>query len=50
MKFLKKLRKRRQSWRFAKNHPDLVERRGFLTEAIKQGVENPVGRARRRKP
>ncbi len=40
MKFLKKLRKRWQSWRFAKNHPDLVKRRGFLTEAIKPGVEN----------
>ncbi|MDD6910763.1 hypothetical protein [Actinobacillus minor] len=47
---MKKLRKRWQSWRFAKNHPDLAERWGFLTEAIKQGAENPVGRARRRKP
>lgn len=50
MKFLKKLRKRWQGWRFAKQNPTVAERRGFLAEAIKQGVENPVGRARRRKP
>lgn len=50
MKYLKKLRKRWQGWRFAKQHPRVAERRAFITEAIKQGVENPVGRARRRTP
>ncbi|MDY3123675.1 MAG: hypothetical protein SOW21_04710 [[Actinobacillus] rossii] len=50
MKFLKKLRKRWQGWRFAKQNPTVAQLRGFLTEAIKQGVKNPVGRARRRNP
>lgn len=50
MKFLKKLRKRWQGWHFAKQNPEVAERRSFLKETIKQGVENPVGRARRRKP
>ncbi|MEG9490044.1 hypothetical protein [Mannheimia indoligenes] len=50
MKFLKKIRKRWQSWRFHQQKPTVAERRDLLAIAIKQGVENPVGRARRREP
>ncbi|AGK01605.1 TPA: hypothetical protein PXF07_000042 [Mannheimia haemolytica] len=50
MKYIKKLRKRWQIWRFLKNHPEVAQRRDLLAIAIKQGVENPVGRARRREP
>ena len=50
MKFLKKIRKRWQSRRFHKQNSVVAERRDFVALAIKQGVENPIGRARRREP
>ncbi|OAQ15011.1 hypothetical protein F480_00225 [Bibersteinia trehalosi Y31] len=49
MKFLKKLRKRWQGWRFAKNHPELAERRHLLKVAITQGKEIPNHTVRWRK-
>lgn len=50
MKFLKKIRKRWQSWRFHQQKPTIATHRDLLAIAIKKGVENPVGRARRREP
>lgn len=50
MKFLRKLRKRQQGWRFAQQNPVVAERRSYITQALKLGVENPVMRKRRRNP
>ncbi|WP_193329809.1 hypothetical protein [[Mannheimia] succiniciproducens] len=50
MKYLKKLRKRWQGWRFAKQNPVVAESRSYITLALKLGVENPVMRKRRRNP
>lgn len=47
MKLIKKLRKRWQLWRFAKQKPVIAERRGYLLLAIRQGNQSPVGRAKR---
>ncbi|MDD0824361.1 hypothetical protein PTQ27_07785 [Mannheimia sp. AT1] len=47
MKYLKKVRKRWQLWQFYRQQPELKTRHNLLREAIKQGIENPVGRARK---
>lgn len=40
MKLVKKLRKRWQAWRFAKQKPEVATRRQLLIEAVKKGKPN----------
>ncbi|MGX3066440.1 hypothetical protein [Ursidibacter arcticus] len=47
MKFVKKLRKRWQLWQFQQQKPVIAERHHYLKQAIQQGNQHPVGRAKR---
>ncbi|MGX2948576.1 hypothetical protein [Frederiksenia canicola] len=47
MKLVKKLRKRWQQWRFQRQKPVIAERHHYLKQAILQGNQNPVSRAKR---
>lgn len=47
MRFLIKLYKRWQRWRFAKRKPVIAERHSILKEAVRQGNQSPVSRAKR---
>lgn len=47
MKLVKKLRKRWQLWRFQRQKPQVAERHQLLKQAILQGNQHPVGRAKR---
>ena len=49
MKFLKKLHKRWQSYRFTQHYPEISERRNLLKDAIRQGKEKPNAQIKWRK-
>lgn len=47
MKLVRKLRKRWQQWWFYQDRPVIAERHHYVKEAVQQGNQNPVGRAKR---